>query len=72
MPARTLAAALAGLPFTVREEAIARNRGTTTADLRNVVLSKAHDLQTSINELIAVTEDGDTRSQLIDLRESLF
>lgn len=67
----SLTATIASMEFTPREEAIARARGTTCSDLRNVALAKVRDLRQAVDQLEQLCEDGDTRDQLVSLRSAL-
>lgn len=69
--AQTLFGNLAAIQFTPAEEALARHRGTTVADLRNVVLTKARDLQVAVDNLRAVTQDQETVDALQQLSQSI-
>lgn len=70
-PPLTLYSFLAGQTFTAREDALARARGTTAENVRQVAMNKILDAQAAVKEMIAITEEGETQSQLRELYNGL-
>lgn len=62
---------LAGVAFTSREEALARARGTTVANLKNVAMHKVLDAQVAVREMLAVCEEGEARDMLQPVSDAL-